>query len=75
MQSNNKKNTFKNTFLITLTLRTLIPALVSPRACLLRSSVTVEIAFNPAFSAKIEGITSNASANALEKNITYNYFK
>lgn len=44
-----------------LTLRTLMPAILSPWACLLRSSVTVEMGFRPAFSASVEGMTSRAS--------------
>lgn len=44
-----------------LTLRTLIPASLSPWACLLRSSVTVEMGLRPAFSASVEGMTSRAS--------------
>lgn len=46
------------------TLRTLIPAVFSPWACLLRSSVTVEMGLRPAFSARVEGMTSRASAYA-----------
>lgn len=46
------------------TLRTLMPAILSPWACLLRSSVTVEIGFRPAFSASVEGITSRESLYA-----------
>lgn len=42
-------------------MRTLMPAILSPWACLLRSSVTVEMGFRPAFSASVEGMTSRAS--------------
>ncbi len=47
-----------------VTLRTLIPAVFSPCACLLRSSVTVEMGLRPAFSARVEGMISRASAYA-----------
>jgi hypothetical protein len=46
------------------TFRTFMPAFRSPRACRFRSSVTIAIGFNPAFSASVVGITSNASAYA-----------
>jgi hypothetical protein len=46
------------------TFLTLMPAVFSPWACLFLSSVTVDIGFNPAFSARVNGIISNASANA-----------
>jgi hypothetical protein len=46
------------------TFLTLIPAFLSPIACLFLNSVTIEIGFNPAFSASVVGITSNASAYA-----------
>lgn len=49
-----------------LTLRTLMPVVISPRECLFLSSVTVAIGFSPAFSARVIGITSNAEANALQ---------
>lgn len=48
-----------------ITFRTLIPAWVSPRACLFLSSVTVEMGLRPAFSDRIAGITSRDSAKAL----------
>ena len=48
-----------------LTFLTLIPAVFSPWACLLRNSVTTPMGLSPAFSASVEGITSIASANAL----------
>lgn len=44
------------------TLRTLMPADLNPQACLFLKSVTVAMGFKPAFSAKVEGITSRASA-------------
>jgi hypothetical protein len=47
------------------TFLTLMPAVMSPCACRLRSSVTVAIGLSPAFSASVEGITSSALANAL----------
>src|SRR6266404_6735897 len=46
------------------TLRTLMPALRSPSAWRLRSSVTIAIGLRPAFSASVVGITSSASAYA-----------
>jgi hypothetical protein len=46
------------------TFLTLIPAFLSPIACLFLNSVTIEIGFKPAFSANVVGITSNASAYA-----------
>jgi hypothetical protein len=46
------------------TFLTLIPAFLSPIACLFLNSVTIEIGFNPAFSASVVGITSKASAYA-----------
>merc|ERR1712012_533431 len=42
---------------------TLIPAIFSPCACLFLSSVTVEMGFRPAFSARVNGMTSRASEN------------
>lgn len=47
-------------------MRTLIPAVLKPLACLFLKSVTVAIGLSPAFSAKVDGMTSNASANALK---------
>ena len=47
-----------------LTVRTLIPAFLSPSACRFRSSVTIAIGFSPAFSASVVGMTSSASAYA-----------
>ena len=47
-----------------LTFLTLIPAFLSPIACLFLNSVTIEIGFKPAFSASVVGITSRASAYA-----------
>jgi hypothetical protein len=55
----------KNIVAKSLTLRTLIPAVVSPLAWRFLNSVTVAIGLRPAFSANVNGITSNASANAL----------
>ena len=46
------------------TFRTLMPALRSPSACRLRSSVTMAIGLSPAFSASVVGMTSSASAYA-----------
>jgi hypothetical protein len=46
------------------TLRTLIPAVISPLACLFLSSVTIAMGFSPAFSARVVGMTSSASAKA-----------
>jgi hypothetical protein len=46
------------------TFLTLIPAFLSPIACLFLNSVTIEIGFKPAFSANVVGITSRASAKA-----------
>mmetsp|Transcript_11668 Transcript_11668/g.18987 ORF Transcript_11668/g.18987 Transcript_11668/m.18987 type:complete len:285 (+) Transcript_11668:69-923(+) len=48
--------------------RTLIPAVAHPSACWRRSSVTILIGFKPAFSAKVYGTTSKASAKALTQN-------
>lgn len=56
--------TFSSRILVTVPFLTLIPAVFSPNACLLRNSVTIEIGFKPAFSAKVVGTISNASANA-----------
>jgi len=42
-----------------------IPAFLNPSACFFLNYVTISIGFNPAFSAKVYGITSKASANAL----------
>ena len=47
-----------------LTLRMLMPAFFSPSACRLRSSVTMAIGLSPAFSARVVGMTSSASAYA-----------
>ena len=52
---------------IEITFRTLIPVFFSPLACLFLKSVTVAIGFNPAFSAKVKGITSMASAKDLKQ--------
>lgn len=46
------------------TFLTLIPAFLSPIACLFLSSVTMEIGFRPAFSASVVGMISSASAKA-----------
>ena len=46
-------------------MRTLIPAADSPCAWRLRSCVTMLMGSRPAFSARVDGITSRASANAL----------
>lgn len=45
----------------------MIPADLNPQACLFLKSVTVAIGLRPAFSAKVDGMTSNDSANALNK--------
>ena len=47
------------------TFLTLMPAVLSPFACLFLNSVTTEIGLSPAFSASVDGITSMASAKAL----------
>ena len=52
------------------TMRMLIPAEVSPALCLLRSSVTICIGCRPAFSARVTGIISMASANALAQKLS-----
>mmetsp|Transcript_13076 Transcript_13076/g.42851 ORF Transcript_13076/g.42851 Transcript_13076/m.42851 type:complete len:268 (+) Transcript_13076:369-1172(+) len=57
-------STFSSRMLVTLPLRTLMPAATSPAACLFRSSVTTWIASSPAFSASVYGTTSIASAKA-----------
>ena len=44
----------------------LTPTFDSPFACLDLSSVTTRMAFSPAFSANVMGMTSSASANALK---------
>ena len=44
----------------------LTPTLASPLACLDLNSVTTLMAFRPAFSANVLGMTSRASANALK---------
>ena len=54
-------------YIYLLTVRTLIPAFFSPSACRFRSSVTIAIGFNPAFSASVVGITSSASAYACKQ--------
>lgn len=56
--------TFSSKMLVIVPFLTLIPAVFSPRACLFRSSVTMDMGFKPAFSARVVGITSKASANA-----------
>ena len=50
-----------------LTFLTLMPAVFSPSECLFLSSVTVAIGLRPAFSARVMGITSKASAKALKQ--------
>ena len=59
--------TFSSKISVMAPFLTLIPALCSPFACLFLSSVTVAIGLRPAFSAKVYGITSKASANALKQ--------
>lgn len=44
-----------------------MPADLKPLACLFLNSVTVAIGLRPAFSAKVDGMTSNASAKALKQ--------
>merc|ERR1719217_570824 len=56
--------TFSSRMLVTLPLRTLMPAADSPELWRLRSEVTTSIASSPAFSARVYGTTSIASANA-----------
>lgn len=63
--TNNGCTTFSSERSVIVPLFTLIPVYISPSACLLRNSVTTDIGFNPAFSAKVYGITLSASANAL----------
>ncbi|KAJ0856533.1 hypothetical protein HanRHA438_Chr13g0579511 [Helianthus annuus] len=60
--------TFSSKMLVICPFLTLIPALISPCACLLRSSVTITIGFKPAFSANVYGTTSSASAKDLTQN-------
>lgn len=52
-------------FLKKYTFFILIPALFYPFWCLFLNSVTTTIGFRPAFSARVNGITSSASPNAL----------
>lgn len=56
--------TFSSRILVMAPFLTLMPAVFSPCACLFRNSVTIAIGCNPAFSARVYGITSKASANA-----------
>lgn len=44
-----------------------MPDIFSPLACLFLSSVTVAIGLRPAFSARVNGTTSRASAKALKQ--------
>src|SRR5438093_5167609 len=48
----------------TLPLKTLIPANLFPFLCCWRSSIRMSIGSRPAFSARVRGMTSTASANA-----------
>ncbi|ANB11289.1 hypothetical protein AWJ20_4093 [Sugiyamaella lignohabitans] len=48
--------------------RMLTPALSCPCSCLLRRSVTTSMLLIPAFSARVVGITSSASANSFQQN-------
>lgn len=57
VETNNGWITFSSNMLVMAPFRTLIPAVISPLACRLRSSVTVAIGFKPAFSANVDGIT------------------
>lgn len=50
-------NTFSSRIFVIAPFLTFIPAVISPWACRLRNSVTVLIGFNPAFSARVDGIT------------------
>jgi len=50
--------------LTTLPFLTWIPAFLLPNACKFLSSVTTLIGLSPAFSARVKGIISKASANA-----------
>mmetsp|Transcript_26845 Transcript_26845/g.75051 ORF Transcript_26845/g.75051 Transcript_26845/m.75051 type:complete len:212 (-) Transcript_26845:948-1583(-) len=60
--------TFSSSMLVSVPFLTLMPWLVAPWAWWLRSSVTICMGFRPAFSAKVNGMTSKASANALTQN-------
>lgn len=59
-------NTFYYFMLITHPFLTLIPVYFYPLLCLFLSSVTTIIGFIPAFSAKVNGMISSASAYALK---------
>ena len=67
VETSNGWTTFSSKMLVIVPFLTLIPLLTSPCACLFLNSVTVEIGLRPAFSAKVYGITSRASAKALKQ--------
>src|SRR5207247_147523 len=56
--------TFSFFMSVTLPLNTLIPAALFPFLCCWRSSIRMSIGSRPAFSARVRGMTSTASANA-----------
>lgn len=56
VETNNGCITFSSKMLVMVPFRTLIPVVCSPLACRFRSSVTVAIGFNPAFSASVDGM-------------------
>lgn len=58
--------TFSSFMSIIVPFLTLIPVQFSPLLCLFLNSVTTLIGFIPAFSAKVKGIISRASAYALK---------
>lgn len=60
--------TFSSTISVIAPRRTLMPEEISPLTWRLRKSVTVAMGFNPAFSAKVDGITSKALPKALKYN-------
>ena len=63
--TNSGCKTFSFLMSLTVPFFTLMPSWTLPNmACLFLNSVTISIGFNPAFSAKVYGITSNASAKA-----------
>lgn len=59
--------TFSSKILVIEPFLTLIPVVCSPLACRFRSSVTVAIGFNPAFSASVDGIIYNISKYIFKK--------
>ena len=64
VDTNNGWTTFSSKISVIAPFLTLIPAVYSPLACLFLNSVTVAMGLRPAFSDKVYGTTSKASANA-----------